>query len=938
MKAIQSICQMLEKTVLRLEAYLDNGNESSVATAFFISPGVAITARHGIYNEEKQRFATFKLIWGTTLIENATPKLHPDDIDLAYLEIPVSIKHPCVLIDDECEAKTPLCLFGYSKGIEGIREINLDKCGKGHVHGHNYVIMKDYPIESGFSGAPILNTTTGAVCGIVILRSRIDPYGGIGLSASTFFRNELDNHYLSYCAYHLENTKWSHIAPLYSRGLGAYDSTLKENHFVLNSPDRVTVSDLFIDPICFYRTTNEPEKRNRIEKGFIEKTRDFFPEHRMLFFFGPYGSGKTIASKMLQYKLLSIGKDCLFIPCVAFSSKEAILSLLDLANERKREAKELYIIFDSYDESNFAKDDEIEIRDTLLENIFSLLSIDGVYIVINSRWIFQAGDDDLITRLALQFEKCSPLYYEFDCFDTKSIISWMDSYYSAIAKHQQNRESRLFYEDIKSIRKGMLEACRTPLFLYMLNSFFSLSSHNTEDIANIPQVYSTFIDLTIEGKYFYELYEIKSFKRSQIKSLVRNYRDFLLEFAKIYCSINVIDRECRIENKWILDENRDNKWIDNCLTREQVENTIAKIAAIEKPNDYDFDRLTINVMNCYFFEWDFQRWRFRDKNIAHYLVSEDYYNNILALLDARETERKTRYQGFKSYFDENMHIPAIEFLLLKISFMPIDEKKELANKILMFIEKGYFLQLNKNSFSDISKGKINSDLVISLIFLILNESGYGNIGYYFKRLSWYTSFTKRIQIEYLNLVRRCFQRTHIAGVELRRINLDKYNFNGGKWKDTSFIQCKFHKALMSNIEAANVRFLLSDINDVEMHELHGDIHFVLCSVVNLRCEHPMPSVLRFEHCYIKELIIHGVGRHAHQAIDIYFEKCDIGEFIFRGGRANALSLKQCFYQPLKLEGSKVKLNIVDSICLGETEYKIDTSSDVIAMINEISYS
>jgi hypothetical protein len=152
-------------------------------TAFFVAPGIALTAAHNISGGSR----SVQLQYRQRLIPARIGWRDPHStLDVALLEI-AERNHPCVLMYPGYALDDLLYTFGYPDDYPGGDSATV-RC-EGHSSGDQASIkLKAGQIRPGMSGAPLLNLRTGAVVGCIVRsRNRSSDLGGRGVSVESIF-------------------------------------------------------------------------------------------------------------------------------------------------------------------------------------------------------------------------------------------------------------------------------------------------------------------------------------------------------------------------------------------------------------------------------------------------------------------------------------------------------------------------------------------------------------------------------------------------------------------------------------------------------------------------------------------------------------------------------------------------------------------------------
>jgi hypothetical protein len=154
-------------------------------TGFFVAPGQVLTCAHVVLGSQAPCAARVFAPGASAEGLPATLLGHSAD-DVALLSVPLS-DNPCVLLDDRCAPHDPVFLYGYPGQEDGTRGESVTAQCEGPVLDSDAQGTRTFHkftpggVRPGMSGAPLLNESTGAVCGIV-KRTRSIEYDQGGLA------------------------------------------------------------------------------------------------------------------------------------------------------------------------------------------------------------------------------------------------------------------------------------------------------------------------------------------------------------------------------------------------------------------------------------------------------------------------------------------------------------------------------------------------------------------------------------------------------------------------------------------------------------------------------------------------------------------------------------------------------------------------------------
>ena len=140
-----------------------------LGTGFFVSPGLVATAAHVI--------ESFASMAAPITAVDRSGAVHEVDVlkadeqgDVAVLKLRKVPQHDCVLLDSDLKARDQLHTYGFPEKYPDGVPTTLE--AEGEMGGDaGWVKFKAGVIQPGMSGSPLLNLTSGGVCGI-LKRSR----------------------------------------------------------------------------------------------------------------------------------------------------------------------------------------------------------------------------------------------------------------------------------------------------------------------------------------------------------------------------------------------------------------------------------------------------------------------------------------------------------------------------------------------------------------------------------------------------------------------------------------------------------------------------------------------------------------------------------------------------------------------------------------------
>jgi chromosomal replication initiation ATPase DnaA len=153
----------------------------------------------------------------------------------------------------------------------------------------------------------------------------------------------------------INSPQWTDLNPFLRSGFGSYDRTFEPDHFQLFPHEEKSIEMLFIQPNYSIKVFSDLVEGPGKKTDFIQDCLSILSKQRILFLLGPYGSGKTFLTKILQKHLLQEGEDVVFIECASVAQVTKWHDFKELAGERKPARRDIYFVFDGYDDANFLR-------------------------------------------------------------------------------------------------------------------------------------------------------------------------------------------------------------------------------------------------------------------------------------------------------------------------------------------------------------------------------------------------------------------------------------------------------------------------------------------------------------------------------------------------------------------------------------------------------
>ncbi len=703
-----------------------------------------------------------------------------------------------------------------------------------------------------------------------------------------------------------------------------------ESHFKLFDMER-SIQKVHNDGNYDIMLSSYSESLKSDNESCIKSCVNILNRDKVLLITGSYGQGKTMLTKLMQLHYRNNGVKTVFFRAhdlVGIIKEDKIALVSVLSNLIKKEKTERLIVFiDSVDELNY--DNLINI---LFVKVFRCIKqSENISFVINSRVFIRIKQPASIKRIEEIFSE--------DLFDTIGVPTF---YYVKMKNLSNSQIDNLFHElnrtsvfdkdlridYVKKSYKHIVEACKIPLFSYVIGDYYYNNGFNLPK--TLSDVYKSFISKTIKGKFSLEysgnplILEYETAYRDLLKRLAIS----MLNNTSQYLNYNNGDGNFFSENfeysfyiglsKLSFEAGKiygDNSLYKDYYSQEHEDNKNA-----------DF-------LNCYFFKVcknaDGDFFAFSDEYTMCYLASEYVYDSILPFIN---NNNETIYENLINTFDSFFPHPiAMDFLIERINQIITTDPNKRNNiinnikKVLNDIHK-YYSQNTQDSV--IVKG-IMAQIILRILFIKFFRDSYKNIegNHFFKHFYLLGKIAKAMELNgqhstesgcHRYLVERYFSDCVIADGCCRRLNLKYYNFNRSELKNCKFSQCKFFECSLKDTKfIGNTEFDLCDINKVVFSPIitgktvFRDSIVINCQFVDVCAD----SIVLFDNCRVANLEL--FKKDSNQRIRVIFRNCNIHNIIVNGCKAS-IGIYRCILpnqERIKIKNcANVTLSIYDNIC------------------------
>ncbi len=789
--------------------------------------------------------------------------------------------------------------FGFTQDHSGAESVTLSFEGTATRGGVELLKFKEGQLETGMSGAPVLNLRTGLVSGVLVIsRNRRMDLGGLAVQARTVLETipQLEQtgriHFASARA-------WKRLASPF-RGI---DLSTEAYHEWLFPQDPIDVEDAFVEPAYRLIEYREFDRFEPSPRDFVADAISILKCEELLFIFGPYGSGKTLLTKILQRHLWDQGYEVHFFRCSDLYQRIKVLERFSAKQEP--EDPPMVIALDGYDETNLLRRDRKGVKREFLQRIVEISKNPGVFLILNSRLIPLDEESIYLGISGLLYDELRAevtTFIELDAFRTQQIEQWLNA--SANEHAKRGSEERLFRSDLRHLHKHLAAACKNPLFLYMLSTRFYESGFS--GIEDIYELYRSFVDKTVTGKFRGERSKARS-----IAEISRSYRRFLRGMALEISAANDFVFDASNLNAWNLDPNLEIYSISYERVQDTVDRTAREILAPKALEDLLEERLTWNVLTCYFLEESAGRWRFSDNNILFFLNAEVFLEALAgaAGTDSDQDPLATFPQALRRSVP--LHPLSIELLMSRLVSMPPRQQQSIRDFLKALVEDQRLLKLWRATEPALSASYRRIETVMALAFLKLYQGSHQLIPRFLPELGKHARELAYLDEVAFNIFRAFFRGITVKHGFFELQNFSGFNFQRSRFVATQFDICDFIDPAADGLKLEACCFRLCKLEPVRAREISGSARFVQCTV-DLEIRDPGSLELEFDHCHIKNLHLYANRRSSENKVQIAFASCKIDHLILRKLDISSLEIADSIYPQLKLEGSRARVNIQDS--------------------------
>ena len=671
---------------------------------------------------------------------------------------------------------------------------------------------------------------------------------------------------------------------------------------------QIKIDDIFVEPkfISYGLSHNDLSFNKDIspQDDFVSYTKKALEDSKILFIVGPYGSGKTFLSKMLLneiYDGISLFIDANRISQINDIEASWKFPIIHLIGTYKK----CYIFIDSFD-------DIFDNGNRFLSVLGRLIrQIENLYFIVNFRKPNGINIQDLCLNITTHIYtdvKVIELCY----FGYEQMSQWIVRYNTQ--KELNKLPITIEQNDFDAANKNLKNSCHIPLILFMLFDNNSIKISDFSKRQKWYKLYEEFVERTILGKF--EL-ENRTNAFLEKRKAIKKYRSIIEDIAISILKNPLYNFEIKPINNddYILDPNDISYSIDSNVVKSIITKRLKKTLE---------DESIILFLNCYFFDYCNNRWKFKDNNILFFLCARKYCSIILEQVDGYYAPKNVNDSSLmlscvKKLHDELINFPlhpvVIEYIINEIEELCEEKKTNMLYFIQELLENDYIINIpNKHSFS-INYENIRIDVLLAIIYIRFNKHSYKEkLNHYFKRISQYYSFVKIIDKDLASIIIRYFRYIPVYEAKFSRINFKGYNWNYSNLHNVSFIQCKLQDTPMKEVCFDDVDFNKCFFKDMDFIDCRRKVTYNLCHILDTQFHfsddyysEKKAIELYFTNCILDKVIIN-LGRDISiaKAPSITFENCEIRQLSIKDGSIN-LKIDTLSYrnQKIKLENVRI---------------------------------
>jgi len=903
-------------------------NKNDYGTGFFVAPTLIATAAHNLSADGTTSIITAAgaIITAKVIYQgkaSVSQSLADACFDAAILEVDYLSQDYAWLNPDINSGDSELYTIGYSP--RGSLETEFfSSRGYAYTENCDFIKLGDGQAEKGNSGAPLLNLRTGGVCGLFThTRNAGLNLGGYALPiAAIDFHDGIRRSQRDVATY----ARWARL----KSPLRDIDGCLHPSHYFIFPSDKIDVADVFVTPryqIWHYESLVRSEGET---SDFFADAVETLNNQHILFLFGPFGVGKSIATKVLQKSLFAQGWDTVFIPSKAVLQPSHFESVERYIHARGRWARNLVIAFDGFDEVSLLDDNLSSLRLDVMKRLVKLSSFEQVYVIVNSRMFPEKEQrnqrEDIYLELNLAMEEYrgnkTVTIMELAYYDSKTVEKWINFY--AFEKAKAGKEQKFFYSELKRLEIHLRHASKNPLFLYLICRVYYFEK--LPPLLDVYYLYDLFVERTIKGKFKEECLS----GSKAIEPLVHKYRRFLQDMAVAISCAYQADVDAASAEQWNLDNNAIQYRIKDEVIRKAIQESANTLLEEKKRQGLDMMRLEDNVLTCYFLETDGESWRFRDNNVLFFLLSQFLFDAVVhgAKSEPKDGSIAAQFPAFGQLSTIPLNFVSLFLLFERIKRLNDGDKTRIKKSLLHLYHKRGFLKLADRPVLN-PKLERRLHVLLALVFINIFQGSYSDIPDFFLDIDSLARLIRVPDEHAWNALRAFFRGIDITDAVLSRIDLTGYNLQNTIISNGRFGFCELNSTVMNGACLKNVCFESSILDDINAEWVSGEISFINCHPVHLTLKNPNDLTLKFHNCTVKLIHIHNDSSAGRHNVSCTFSDCKIDCAIFRKTKVAPLIIESTQYPTLKVQGSVIRYQIDrSSKCLSNKQFEVDGQTEL----------
>lgn len=906
----EALTRLVQQLTVRIE---DAITREKLGTGFFLDTYTVLTCRHCIVDSEGNARKQIRAVLDSARYsELVIPSfISGPDADYAILVAvsPHNLSFRPSFAPD-CQIASSCYAFGYTENRPKGDPVTFEFEGDYDASSN----LKKWKLKKGqalfgHSGSPILNLDTGSIVGMIQWSRELSTdVGALALPIENVIQQHghIQELLTRNRSIELRAPQWDKQNEALRKGVGRFDRRLENpGHFLIFPFEDDSVEEVFVEPNYKIVAMHDGRLAGHIEgEDILTDLVRILDEQRILFLIGKYGCGKTTVAKLLQRSLLTGGYDAIYLTCADIADYSSADNFMKAIEERALGNQPIYCIFDNFDEINYLMSNRRGDIDDILNYLISASISQRAHILVCTRDIVK-GEQDLLEDIA------TLLWERRDIGAFSSIVldyfanPQIERYLTNLADLWESKRKKAHFlrtQDLKQAHKRLIGACHNPLLLYMIVS--SYYKNGIDSITLIYDRYAEFIDNTVKGKF--------GKSHPSISEISTAYRHFLTEMAALMLSDQVVyEEDPEAEKRFYLSANNDSLWISSADVESLVQRTAEKVLSEDELKRLRSDRLISNALSCYFFEKGSSHWRFKDDNVAYFLIAERVMQALMKLSDPEAQAKGNRYllDTIQREMTVRMHPLWLRMLFSRLDHMDALEREVLAQNLMGLVRTGQIVLFTSDSLKQTTPRSMEIDVFLCIVLLRINHMGYKEFPFFLKSLHWKLSALKALDNRLLSITSMFTTDTKYIALDTPRTSYEGFNFDRSEFIETKFHQGLFDKARLEECVFRETKFSLCDFQDVSMNRSEGKAEFSHCRVQDLHAEYANDLEMTFKKCH---LIRMRFSNCKHIKIELI--NCDVSDLSIVDSKKVDIVMRRTFFNEINLQGSECEFEETESFC------------------------